>query len=246
MDFGLWPALDLKNGQFWRLTEVLRPTIVNVEFVRSKKLLFRATVFAGSVGLHTASKPGAFSLSLDSRFDNNDDLGLLRWIEQKQTDYDQEITMLTRKVFQDATDYPEAFEALNNTKVIGPAYVIVSGVSAGQGAVITKGKTDLGDGETIDVWSLADEIRQNNTYFLVETNYDRTGPAPPSDDRRDPAVLCLKELTPAKYNFNGLYNVLEATPNLNRLTTFTALMHAKTGRYETYREFCVGLRCPLE
>merc|ERR1712070_1360661 len=101
------------------------------------------------------------------------------------------------------------------------------------------------EGETVDVWQLSDQIAQNDTYFLVETNYDRTGPAPSSDDRRDPAMLCMKDLTPSKYDFNGLYNVLNAVPNLNRLTVFTTLMDAKKGRYEAYREYCVGLKCPL-
>ena len=248
LDFGLWPDFDLKHGQVWELTAVMRPLVVNVDFQRGGKTLFKSTTFAGFIGAHTAMKPGAFSLSIDTRFDNNVDLGLIKWVEEKKWDHDLEVTMLTRSIFQDMDSYWDALEKLKSTKVIGPAYIIFSGISAGEGAVITKGKPSTPggkDGETVDVWLLGDEIKQNNTFFLVETNYDRTGPAPSGDDRRDPAIKCLDELTPKGYDFNGVYNVLAAIPNLNRLTLFTTLMHAKEGAFEAYRQYCQGLHCPL-
>lgn len=248
LDFGLWPDFDLKHGQVWELTAAMRPLVVNIDFQRRGRTLFKSTTFAGFIGVHTAMKQGAFSLSIDTRFDSNVDLGLVKWVEEKKIDRDLEVTMLTRAIFQDEDNYAEAFEKLKNTKVIGPAYIIFSGIKAGEGAVITKGKPSTPggkDGETVDVWLLGDEIKQNNTFFLVETNYDRTGPAPSGDDRRDPAIKCLDELTPKGYDFKGVYNVLSAIPNLNRLTLFTSLMHAKEGTFEAYRQYCQGLHCPL-
>ena len=50
---------------------------------------------------------------------------------------------------------------------------------------------------------------------------------------------------PRGYNFEGLYNVLSATPNLNRLTVYTSLFHAASGQLEAYRQLCEGWRCPL-
>lgn len=53
---------------------------------------------------------------------------------------------------------------------------------------------------------------------------------------------------PSGFNISALYNVLSATPNLNKLTTFTTLMHSKSGRFEAYRQFCVDSashKCPL-
>ena len=89
------------------------------------------------------------------------------------------------------------------------------------------------------------EIDANNTYFLLETNYDHGSPPPRFDNRRDPGRLCMEQLTPAGFNVSGLYNVLSAVPNLNRLTTFTMVAHARTGRYEAYRQICTELDCPL-
>jgi len=245
--FGLWPAIALKDDNFWKLTLALRPIIVNVEFTRGGSTLFKSTTFGGFVGVHTAMMPGKFALSIDTKFDGNLDLSLLRWIEEPGLDKDVDVTWFARTLFQDYGGYAPALDALNRTKMIGPGYVILSGVRPGEGAVVTKGAAkELGkDGETIDLWSLSDEIAQNGTFFLLQTNYDRTGPAPPFDDRRDPGVLCMEQLGQAGTNFNGLFNVLSAMPNLNRLTTFSTLMHTETADFEAYRQQCDHPLCPL-
>ena len=56
LDFGIWPALYLKDGNFWELTHVLRPIVVNVEFKRGGDLVYKSTTFAGFVGAHTAMR----------------------------------------------------------------------------------------------------------------------------------------------------------------------------------------------
>ena len=123
----------------------------------------------------------------------------------------------------------------------------MSGTSNSEGAVVTKGaaKPFAPDGRTTDLWTLDSVVAANNTYFLVQTNYDHNEAPPPFDNRRDPAKLCMAELGRSKYDFKGLYNVLEAKPNLNDLTAYTTLMHSATGRFEAYREFCKGVDCPL-
>ena len=101
------------------------------------------------------------------------------------------------------------------------------------------------DGQTIDVWHLKDTPSGK---YLLETNYDHWESAPKFDDRREPAMDCLDDLAQSPRGFNGfedLYNVLSAKPNLNRLTTYTTLMHPRTGELEAYRQFCQGLDCPL-
>ena len=99
--------------------------------------------------------------------------------------------------------------------------------------------------------SLEHELhRQPAHSFLVQTNYDRTGPVPSFDDRRGPAIDCLEHRMggPTGYNVSSLYSLLSTVPNLNKLTTYTAVMHAASGRLESYRQLCVdrkGWLCPL-
>lgn len=39
-------------------------------------------------------------------------------------------------------------------------------------------------------------------------------------------------------SFAGLFNVLSSKPVLNKLTVYTALLEVKTGRVETYIQYC--------
>ena len=53
----------------------------------------------------------------------------------------------------------------------------------------------------------------------------------------------MDEIGSKGMDFNTLYNVLNGIPNRNRLTTFTALMHAQTGRFEAYKQYCTVKEC---
>ena len=255
LDFGLWPAFNFSKGNFWEMTAILRPMVVNVDVQRGGVTLYKQTTFAGFVGAHTAMKPKAFGLSIDTRFDDHLDSGLLRYLLSPESDQGVEITLLSRHAFETAGSYAEAFALLNTTRLLGPAYLILSGVGAGEGAVITKGAARRGalapEGVTIDVWSLAaEQAKPWGDQFVLETNYDHWGKVLPIDDRRTPAYDCIRTRLGGSsgYNATGLYNVLSATPNLNKLTVFTTLMHAEAGRFEAYRQFCedsATRRCPL-
>ena len=48
LDFGLWPKFDIKHRNFWLLNERLRPLVVNIDFQRGGKTVFKSTTFAGN------------------------------------------------------------------------------------------------------------------------------------------------------------------------------------------------------
>nr|XP_015200919.1 PREDICTED: acid ceramidase [Lepisosteus oculatus] len=56
LDFGLFLGWDMKNKS-WAVTERLRPLVVNLDFQRNKKTIFKSTNFAGYVGMLTGIKP---------------------------------------------------------------------------------------------------------------------------------------------------------------------------------------------
>eukprot|EP00058_Branchiostoma_floridae_P025927 XP_002611417.1 hypothetical protein BRAFLDRAFT_117224 [Branchiostoma floridae] len=58
LDFGLFLGWDIKNNT-WALSEKLRPIVVNLDWQRGGKTVFKSVNFAGYVGLLTAVKPGA-------------------------------------------------------------------------------------------------------------------------------------------------------------------------------------------
>ena len=233
LDFGLFPAFDFKNME-WKLTEALRPLVINVDVQRGGKTLYYSTSYAGFAGVITGMRKGAFSISVDTRFDNKFDMGLIKWILGDKSK--AELTFTVRSVLEDPamTSYSKAYSYLKNVTMIGPSYIIIGGMDKGEGAIISK------DQETINVLDLNDQL-QNGTFYVVETNYDNWKKAPFFDDRRNPAKACLDQMGSNGVNgFSGVFNTLNGKPNLNKLTTYTTLMSVKTGKYEAYRQYCEG------
>lgn len=60
MDFSL-PSWDMKNKS-WIITEKLKPLVVNLDFKKNNKTVFKSTNFAGYVGMLTGIKPVSSSL----------------------------------------------------------------------------------------------------------------------------------------------------------------------------------------
>jgi len=235
LDFGLFLGWDRVNDT-WSVAELLRPLLFNGIFTKNGQELYRSTFYVGYVGLLTGMKKGAFSISVDTRFDNNLDRGLFQWLRGDHSGHF--LTFTTRNAIENAANYDEAFQILNNTKLVGPAYIILGGVSAGQGAVFTREEA-----LSLHPLLLTDRIK-NGTFYVLETNYDWWVKPPFFDDRRYPAEDCLARIGSAGVSFEGLFNVLSARPNLNMLTTYTTLMHVETGSFEAYKQRC-EMPCPL-
>ena len=66
------------------------------------------------------------------------------------------------------------------------------------------------------------------------------------DDRRTPAEDCMdNRVGPGGVTKAALYNVLHASPNRNRLTTYTALMDCAEGTVEASLQYCWEEDCVL-
>jgi acid ceramidase len=229
LDFGVFDGYNFHNDT-WDLTNKLREVLFNARVYKGGKLLYNMTSFAGYLGLLTGSKQGAFSLSVDSRFDANLDRYLLEWLDGKWMG--QELTLFLRNVITNTTTYDQALTQIQNQMLVGPAYIIIAGISPGQGAVVTRSAATL-----VDTWTLESRLTAG-TFYLLETNYDHWKGVPFFDDRRTPGMRCMNETGQANINFPTLYNVLSSKPSRNQLTTQTILMSPTTGFYEGYKQFC--------
>ena len=79
---------------------------------------------------------------------------------------------------------------------------------------------------------------------MLETNYDHWDAPPIVDDRRTAALDCMDNyVTSTGVSKKALYNVLHASPNRNRLTTYTALMDCKEGTLEASNQYCWESDC---
>ncbi|KAM6149839.1 acid ceramidase [Erethizon dorsatum] len=228
MDFGIFLGWNINNNT-WVVTEQLKPLSVNLDFQRNNKTVFKATSFAGYVGMLTGFKPGKFSLSLNERFSMNGGyLGLLEWIMGKKDA--TWIGFITRSVLENGTSYEEVKNILAKTKLLAPAYFILGGNQSGEGCVITRERKD-----SLDVYEL--DPKQGR-WYVVQTNYDRWKNPLFLDDRRTPAQTCLKRTTQESLSFATLYDILSTKPVLNKLTVFTTLMDVTKNRYESYLRDC--------
>jgi len=237
LDFGLFMGNDPETHG-WKLTEMLRPLLMNINVVKDGVSLYNMTQYAGYVGLLTGVKRGGFSLSVDTRFDAHFDTYLVLWLLGK---YDGDfLSMKTREVMETVSSYDLALESLTHYKSLGPAYIIIGGAEAGEGAVITLGG---GKSEAYMVRELKAELAVGSHYVL-QTNYDWPAAPPAFDDRRYPAMDCMNKLGMERVSLETLWGVMSSNPTRNAMTTYTALMSAQTGHFEAYQQFCkIGPDC---
>jgi len=228
LDFGLLMGWDNKNNT-WAVTERLRRMMVNVDYQRKGKTVYRAVHFAGYIGMLTAVKKNAFTMTINERFAlDGGYVGILEWL--MGISQGKWMGFLTRDTLDNATDYKSAVSMLSKTEMIAPAYFIVGGTKSGEACIITRSRE-----KTIDTLNMD---TNKGEWYLLETNYDHWKKPLFIDDRRTPGNKCMKELTQKGMSFKGLYNVLSTRPNLNKLTTYTALMQVDDGSLDTYLRDC--------
>ena len=132
--------------------------------------------YAGFIGLLSGSQGGAFSITVNTRYDGSFYDGLIGWFLGHNDDC-QFLTFQTRLVMEANSTYADAVDSLLNYKPLGPAYIIIGGVKPGEGAVIAKefNATAEEHGDPMrnhDVWFLNESLAKGS-YYVAETNYDR-------------------------------------------------------------------------
>jgi len=234
LDFGLFLGWDLQKHS-WAMTEVLRPTVVQLDFQKGGKTVYKAVNFAGYLGILTGMKPNKFTLTIDERFQlNGGFIGILEWLMGDKTQ--QWAGFLTRQLMESDTDFDGAKKSLTAAKTLAPIYFILGGVNKGEGVILTKDRNT----ESADVYSM---LNATEPWFVLQTNYDHWQAPPFFDDRRNPGIHCMQQMTQKNTGFQGLFNVLSSQPVLNKLTAYAALMHAKSGDMETYLQECKPIDC---
>ena len=196
--------------------DLLRDMTVIVDFQQGGQTVYTGTTFAGLIGLATAQKPHAYTISVNER-----DAGTwwMNAFEALLAGTHGITFLLVRDAVSDKEmDFESAVNSLTSSRLIAPSYIIVGGVKPGEGVVITRDRT-----AAKDLWQMDPD---NGHWYLVETNYDHWLPPPAGDNRRDPAIKAMDGTTRAGLNNTSLFKVLSTPPMLNSGTTYTATMSA--------------------
>jgi len=138
------------------------------------------------------------------------------------------VSFLTRDALTTETNWNDAVKYLTTGPLIADVYYIVGGVSANEGAVISRNRLNASD-----VWVL-----NSTNWFEVQTNYDHWKQPPWFDDRVVPADNAMNALGQANLDLEGLFKVLSVKPVLNLQSTFTMLTSAGEGTYTSLTRWC--------
>lgn len=229
LDFGLFLGWDIQKDT-WKLSELLRPLIINIDNMKDGKVLYKTVNFVGFVGLITGVRPGVLSMSLNERFAlEGGFVGLFEWILNINRNQ-KWATFLARDVLESNMTFDQALDALSKPEILAPIYYIVGGAGEREAAVVTRSRRS-----TVDLWDLR---KEKDTFFLAETNYDHWEAPLFVDDRITPTNTCMNKFGKENFNMANLFNVLSSKPVLNKLTTYSALIDIKTGHLETYIQDC--------
>lgn len=127
------------------------------------------------------------------------------------------VLLLFRVVNDKNLDFEQALSFINTTSFASPFYNIISGTGR-RGAVLT-----IQFNQSRNVIEVLDD--SSNVTFMVQTNYDRWLPDPPSDPRRTVAQNAMTLVGRERSGTElGVWMALSTYPVHNPSTMFTALM----------------------
>jgi len=211
-------------------TDSLKDVAFELNFQKGGKTIFSATTFSGFVGVLSGFKPGAFSITIDTRFYPGG-VGQLFYeviaaIVEKNASL---VTFLSRDVLTNENQFESAILNLSEDELIADVYYILAGVSSGEGAVISRNRQN-----SSDIWRL----NSPESWFEVETNYDHWKQPPWFDNRVVPANRAMLAMGQQNLTLEGMYQVLSTKPIMNLQTTYSILACPADGTYKSFIRYC--------
>lgn len=136
-------------------------------------MFYQAQAIAGAVFFFTAQKPGKFAVSINARHTKTFVTNIYELLFTNNIP----ALYLVREFMETEDNFDDVVLKFKTTPTVDPVYYIVSGPGLYDGTVIEKDRDFVKQS-----FILTDE-----TWFLVQTNYDRDIPDPKHDERRTPA-----------------------------------------------------------
>ncbi|KAG2389347.1 hypothetical protein C9374_013907 [Naegleria lovaniensis] len=148
--------------------DLLKEYTVQLNFTRNGKTLFKASSWAGYLGVLTGCRPNGFSISINFRSTEDGHFGknIIKTITRGWP-----ISFLVRETLQDCETYSHAVAILKNSKLIAPVYITVAGCKKGEGTIITRQReTFSSDNYLISLQDLHNNTQISKQYYLKEAN----------------------------------------------------------------------------
>eukprot|EP01017_Pseudomicrothorax_dubius_P026695 TRINITY_DN3000_c0_g3_i1.p1 TRINITY_DN3000_c0_g3~~TRINITY_DN3000_c0_g3_i1.p1 ORF type:complete len:349 (-),score=51.42 TRINITY_DN3000_c0_g3_i1:90-1136(-) len=186
-----------------------QPIIANltahVDFYKNGEYLFRAEVIVGSVGILTGYKPGAFGISINERH-RGSFTSIVQYILRGKN---WPVGYWLRHVLTNADSYDEALEMLSEQKLAAPVYYILSGVKAGEGAIITRSPLKV---------EFVRKLSESKSWYIIQTNSDDDV----TSERKEKGAKHLDELGQNNLTLDTmLEKILSVSPTMNGATIYS-------------------------
>merc|ERR1711975_50014 len=124
---------NVTSGQ-WIIADKLRAITMNLHYQKGGKTLFNTTSYVGYAGVFEGMRAGAFSVSINTRFDLSFYTALINWITGKNRN-GTFASFVVRDALTNNASFADAVNVLSNTKIMGPGYIAVAGTKAGGGTI---------------------------------------------------------------------------------------------------------------
>ncbi|KAL4473841.1 hypothetical protein ABPG74_022705 [Tetrahymena malaccensis] len=204
----------------YNYSQLISPLLANIEFQRNGKTVFFADMIIGTAIVVTGVVPNGFSITINQR---DSDQQSINYLMQQYIP----ACYLIYQVLQTNTTYQDALNTLLNTKIAMPAYLNIAGVSGNQASVIERDREGVNLQTTLS----------GSTWFICQTNYDRSQIDPQSDYRRVPCEQKFGLLNQNSWKPQDMFNILSQSPNYVSSTITTDIMIPKTGYINSTRWF---------
>mmetsp|Transcript_14334 Transcript_14334/g.21438 ORF Transcript_14334/g.21438 Transcript_14334/m.21438 type:complete len:318 (-) Transcript_14334:47-1000(-) len=227
-------ARNLDFGAGYSFTQDLEMDAISVRFTdNTNTTLYSGVTYTGYVGILTGIS-NVVSVSVDEHIGPLWEIlvNVLQAILRRDS---QVVSFMIRDTLLSAKSFDQAMHAFQWTPLAAEVYLIVSGPAPQQGAVVTRMRNF-----PENTWWL-NATTAINGWYVLETNWPHWQEA--GDHRRATAIAAMNNVTQAAFSnvnsaFDGLWKVLSTEPVLNKLTTYTSLMHVATNQIESYRRHC--------
>jgi len=188
---------------------------VNVEFFRNGSIVAKGTTYVGYVGLLTGASPMGFSVQLNERDTKNGSV----WDNAFEALFRGGAIsgFMLRDLLVSGASFSEAIHVAQTRHIISPCYFIFAG-PRNEAAVVTRERQSA-----VDTMYMKDP-RNENRWFLLQTNYDHWAKPPADDIRRNYTAAHMRDLGPDAINVKTMFDVASAWPTQNAETTYTTLM----------------------
>jgi len=223
-------TIALGRNLDWNLPPSVRGIIIDIDFVKGGKKIFRGTGAAGAMGVFNGmayasgaanTTTGAWTGTIDARGKGGK---LLVNIFQALLAHSLTPCHHLRMVLESARDFESAVTGLSKTPQIDENYFIVAGTKRAEGAVIARGRE-----KAADVWRL--DPSEPTGWYRLQTNYDHWDPVPTADDRRHPGYKLMNDLTAARVAPASMWGVITTYPVFNSHTDFSLVSVPSLGLY---------------